>query len=48
MMVEDIDYQALQELIVRVEHAIEHDLALEADDLRLLLSAIHTLMAVQS
>ena len=46
--VEEIDYQALQELIVRVEHAIEHDLALESEDLRLLLSAIHTLMAVQS
>lgn len=46
--VEEIDYQALQALISRVEHAIEHELALEAEDLRLLLSAIHTLMTVQS
>ena len=46
--VEDINYEALKELIARVEHAIEHELALEADDLRLLLNAIHTLMTVQS
>jgi hypothetical protein len=46
--VEEINYEALKELIARVEHAIEHELALEADDLRLLLSAIHTLMTVQS
>ncbi len=46
--VEEIDYESLKELIARVEHAIEHELALEADDLRLLLSAIHTLMTVQS
>jgi len=46
--VEEIDYESLKALITRVEHAIEHDIALEADDLRLLLSAIHTLMTVQS
>lgn len=46
--VEEIDYESLQALIARVEHAIEHELALEAEDLRLLLNAIHTLMTVQS
>jgi len=46
--VEEIDYESLKALISRVEHAIEHEIALEADDLRLLLSAIHTLMTVQS
>lgn len=46
--VEDIDYESLKALIARVEHAIEHELALETEDLRLLLSAIHTLMSVQS
>lgn len=46
--VQDIDYHALQALIGRVEHAIEHGLALEAEDMRLLLSAIHTLMEIQS
>lgn len=46
--VEEINYEELKALIARVEHAIEHELALEAEDLRLLLSAIHTLMTVQS
>ena len=47
-VVEEVDSQTLHELIARVEHAIEHDLSLEPEDLRLLLKAIHTLMALQS
>lgn len=46
--VEEIDSQALYDLIARIEHAIEHELALEPEDLRLLLNAIHTLMTLQS
>lgn len=46
--IEDIDQQALNALIDRVEHAIANDLALESSDLQLLLNAIHTLMALQS
>jgi len=46
--VQEIDYAELQALIARVEHAIEHGLALEAEDMRLLLSAIHTLLEVQT
>ncbi len=46
--VEEINYEVLKALITRVEHAIEHNLALETDDLRLLLSAINTLATVQS
>jgi len=38
-----IDRNELDSLILRVEHAIEHDLAIEAEDLRLLLQAIQTL-----
>jgi len=46
--VEEIDQKALDSLMHRVEEAIEHDLALSADDLRLLLSAIHTLATLQN
>ena len=46
--VQDIDYDALQALIGRVEHAIEHNLALEPEDMALLLAAIHTLLEVQT
>jgi hypothetical protein len=46
--VQEIDYAALQALIGRVEHAIEHGLALDADDMRLLLNAIHTLLELQT
>jgi transposase len=46
--IEDIDYEALKALIARVEYAIENELALETDDLRLLLIAINTLATVQS
>jgi transposase len=43
----EIDRKALAELIVRVEEAIEHNLALSVDDLKLLLLAISTLCALQ-
>jgi hypothetical protein len=43
----DIDRKALAELIVRVEEAIEHNLALSVDDLKLLLLAISTLCTLQ-
>ena len=43
----DIDIKALNALIARVEHAIEHNLALSIDDLKLLLSAITTLCTLQ-
>lgn len=46
--VHKIEPKQLQALIERVEHAIEHDLALAAEDMRLLLEAIHTLINVQS
>jgi transposase len=45
--VEEIDKVVLNELIARVEHAIEHDLALSVDDMKLLLSAITTLCTLQ-
>ena len=43
----EIDRKALAELIVRIEEAIEHSLALSVDDLKLLLLAISTLCALQ-
>jgi len=43
----EIDRKALAELIVRVEEAIEHNLALSVDDLKLLLLAISTLCTLQ-
>ena len=45
--IKDISKQELQELIERIEHAIEHDLALSSDDLKLLLVAINTLCTLQ-
>ena len=44
----EFSYDEMTALIARVEHAMEHELALESSDLRLLLSAIQTLMSVQS
>lgn len=46
--VQKVKPQEMQALIERVEHAIAHDLALDAEDMRLLLDAIHTLINVQS
>src|SRR3990167_4081769 len=43
----EIDRKALAELIIRVEEAIEHHLALSVDDLKLLLIAISTLCTLQ-
>lgn len=43
----EIDRKALAELIVRVEEAIEHNLALSVGDLKLLLLAISTLCTLQ-
>src|SRR5580698_10044694 len=43
----EIDRKALAELITRVEEAIEHNLALSVDDLKLLLLAISTLCTLQ-
>src|SRR5580698_6702911 len=43
----EIDRKALAELITRVEEAIEHNLALSVDDLKLLLLAISTLYTLQ-
>jgi len=43
----EIDRKTLDELIVRVEEAIEHQLALNVDDLKLLLAAISTLCTLQ-
>ena len=43
----EIDRKALAELISRVEEAIEHNLALSVDDLKLLLLAISTLCTLQ-
>jgi transposase len=43
-----IDHKELEALIGRVEHAIEHDLTVEASDLQLLLQAIQTLIVLQS
>ena len=44
----DIDYPSLHALIARVEHAIDNELALTSDDMRLLLGAINTLLEVQT
>lgn len=46
--VNEINRTELAELMARVEHAIEHDLALSIDDLKLLLNAITTLCTLQS
>lgn len=46
--VKEIDFKDIKKLISRVEHALEHDLALESEDIRLILNAIHTLLEVQS
>ena len=43
----EIDRKILAELIARVEEAIEHDLALSVDDLKMLLLAISTLCTLQ-
>ena len=47
MKFKDITQKELDALIKRVEEALENDLALCADDLRLLLSAIQTLATLQ-
>ncbi len=44
---QEINIEELNALIERVEHAIENELALSVDDLKLLLSAIHTLSTLQ-
>lgn len=46
--VKEVNFQEIEALISRVEHALEHDLALDAEDMHLILSAIHTLIEVQS
>lgn len=46
-MTMEIDRKALAELILRVEEAIEHNLSLSVDDLKLLLLAISTLCTLQ-
>ena len=43
----EIDRKSLAELMIRVEEAIEHDLALSVDDLKMLLLAISTLSTLQ-
>jgi hypothetical protein len=45
--INEINIDELTALIKRVEHAIDHDLALSLDDMKLLLSAIMTLCALQ-
>lgn len=45
--IEEIDHQTLIALIARVEEAIEHDLALSVEDMKLLLLAISTLCTLQ-
>ena len=44
----EISKTELAELISRVEHAIDNDLALSVDDLQLLLAAINTLSSLQT
>ena len=46
--VKEVDFKEIEALIHRVEYALEHDLALDADDMRMILSAIHTLLEVQT
>lgn len=46
--VQKVKPQEFQALIERVERAIEHDLSLDVEDMRLLLDAIHTLINVQT
>ncbi len=43
----ELDRKALDALIARVQHAIEHDLALSVEDMQLLLHAILTLCTLQ-
>jgi transposase len=45
--IEQIDLKQLNELIKRIEHAIEHGLALNVEDMKLLLCAITTLCSLQ-
>jgi transposase len=47
MSVEEISHEQLMGLIRRVEHAIEHDLSLSVEDMKLLLMAITTLCTLQ-
>ena len=46
--VKEVDFKKINALISRVEHALEHGLSLDAEDMRLILSAIHTLLEVQT
>ena len=46
--VRTIDSAEIAALIERIEHAIEHNLSLTADDMKLLLSAMLTLCTLQS
>jgi len=43
----EIDVEALDLLVARVQHAIDNDLSLSIEDLKLLLEAISTLCALQ-
>src|SRR5690606_4524002 len=45
--VNEIDIEVLDQLVARVEYAIEHDLSLSIEDMKLLLQAIHTLCHLQ-
>lgn len=45
--VNEIDTEALDELVARVQYAIEHELSLSIEDMKLLLQAIHTLCHLQ-
>ena len=47
MSVEEISHEQLIGLIQRIEHAIEHDLSLSVEDMKLLLMAITTLCTLQ-
>jgi len=47
-IITEIDRSVLSELIARIEQAIEHDLALSVDDMKLLLNAITTLCTLQA
>ena len=48
MKIEEISKEELQALIQRAEHAVEHGLALEAEDVQLLIKALHSLLVLQS
>ena len=45
---QDVSKCEMNELIARVEHAIEHDLALSSEDMKLLLRAVQTLLEVHN